>query len=166
MTEVLPENQVIEIVEWEETVLEDVVKEEVEDEDSRPANGDDQATGDSQMILMTSNPNKCYVQCANCDTIFSQTDFESHLCDFDTEKKKIEVASPPPEPVDVEALPYLFLTNHPCFAQLEENCIKIRRFIKEELKITLRTSPNPMCSAKVRAAGLFIYCILIKCSLN
>ena len=96
------------------------------------------AVSNQEMILMTS---KYFVQCANCDNIFSQTDFQSHVCDFGEDKKLISEDSD----IITVAEPLSFLTNHPCFAQLEENCIKIRRFIKEELKITLKnTLPYPM----------------------
>ncbi|XP_055699875.1 testis-specific zinc finger protein topi-like [Phlebotomus papatasi] len=76
----------------------------------------------------------CDIQCENCEEVFSWMDFQKHICEFDEYQRKINeednrgefLCSPVNFPSGDE---------HPCFAQLRENSIRLKKFIKEELKM-------------------------------
>lgn len=66
------------------------------------------------------------VQCELCQDIFTRHDFPLHICE-----KQETVSKPPKEEPPVR---------HPCMALLEDNWSRIRKFIKEELKMQIDLS--------------------------
>lgn len=94
-------------------------------------------TLDTKACLQTELPSSAYriVKCSNCNCLFDIISFQAHVCDYDdqhnlilpplpsapyTSKHQKEENLLPPEPA--------------CIRLLRENQIRIRRFLKDELK--------------------------------
>lgn len=67
------------------------------------------------------------VQCALCQDIFTRHDFPLHICEEQETVSRPCKEEPPAQ-------------QHPCMAQLEDNWSRIRKFIKEELKMQIDLS--------------------------
>lgn len=85
------------------------------------------------------------IKCANCNSIFNNDDFQNHVCDYD-ENQKLIVSSTPK--IDASCKPHVKeetpqLPMEPaCIRLLRENQIRIRRFLKEELKYDVNSNLN------------------------
>lgn len=100
------------------------------------------------------------IRCHNCKQVFSESEFLKHICDYDekgnfiilSEEKDLNTSSENNEPI--------------CARLLRENQIKIRRFLRDDLKMDVSGSSNlskkqdgkhecTMCERKfVHASGL------------
>ncbi|XP_055908570.1 testis-specific zinc finger protein topi isoform X2 [Eupeodes corollae] len=73
------------------------------------------------------------VKCANCNCVFLGNTFNQHICDYGEDNKLIV-----PEPTDQTLAPFEPGPVEPsCIRLLRENQIRIRRFLKDELKYDL-----------------------------
>lgn len=97
------------------------------------------------------------IQCTNCDKIFEEAEFVSHVCEYDENKTLIK------DEEEVKCATTEETVEPPCIRQLRENNARIRKFLKDELKIDLggptkkQDGPHEctMCERKfVHASGL------------
>lgn len=98
------------------------------------------------------------IKCANCNCIFNNYDFQNHVCDYNEDHKLIvppiskintscknvkdETPQPPSEPA--------------CIRLLRENQIRIRRFLKEELKYDVNSNLNNVSSTTASTSNSVI----------
>ncbi|KNC25036.1 Testis-specific zinc finger protein topi [Lucilia cuprina] len=94
-------------------------------------------------ILLPTTVTQKVIKCANCNSIFNMDEFQSHICDYDEDHNlitsKITKVSNTIKPVKEEPL---LPTEPACIRLLKENQIRIRRFLKDELKYDVNSCLN------------------------
>lgn len=90
------------------------------------------------------------IKCANCNLIFNGDDFQSHVCDYDEDNNLI---TPKESKINSTCKPFkeeISLPLEPaCIRLLKENQIRIRRFLKDELKYDVNSNLNTTSSSGV-----------------
>ncbi|XP_039948537.1 testis-specific zinc finger protein topi [Bactrocera tryoni] len=99
---------------------------------------------DTKLYIPPDVPSSAYriVKCSNCNCLFDIISFQSHICDYDEHHNLIippAASTPINKPIKEEPL----LPPEPaCIRLLRENQIRIRRFLKDELKYDVNASIN------------------------
>ncbi|XP_012155079.1 testis-specific zinc finger protein topi [Ceratitis capitata] len=87
------------------------------------------------------------VKCSNCNVLFDLMSFQTHICDYDEHHNLIAppiTSTPLSKPIKEEPL----LPVEPaCIRLLRENQIRIRRFLKDELKYDVNASVSSNTSS-------------------
>lgn len=107
------------------------------------------------------------IRCFNCSALFDAPSFQTHMCEYDANQKPVVVQKEPSPP---EKVPTQEINKSASERIIMENQVRIRRYMKEELKFDLETGvdnsklkktstkgPNEcsMCDRKfVHASGL------------
>uniref|UniRef100_A0A1B0A907 C2H2-type domain-containing protein n=1 Tax=Glossina pallidipes TaxID=7398 RepID=A0A1B0A907_GLOPL len=99
----------------------------------------------SKMYIQSELPSTAYriVKCANCSCLFDIISFQSHICDYD-EQHNLLVPSTATSSNSDKPVRYQFLlpAEPACIRLLKENQIRIRRFLKDELKYDVNATGN------------------------
>lgn len=112
---------------------------------------------DPKRVLVPKEKEIIKVQCSNCDKLFSEEEFVSHVCEFDSNRQLIKIVE------NDEEKPFEQLKNHPVFEMLKNNIETAHKFIssmgKEENPEQDRNLPATyqchVCRRKfVRESGL------------
>uniref|UniRef100_A0A1A9WU83 C2H2-type domain-containing protein n=1 Tax=Glossina brevipalpis TaxID=37001 RepID=A0A1A9WU83_9MUSC len=114
---------------------------------------------DPKMYMQSELPSTAYriVKCANCNCLFDIISFQSHVCDYDEQQNLLVPAIATPsssssfsKPVKDETL----LPSEPaCIRLLRENQIRIRRFLKDELKYDVNAVGSNGSASSVHLSG-------------
>ncbi|KAL9894922.1 matotopetli isoform 1-T1 [Glossina fuscipes fuscipes] len=100
---------------------------------------------DPKMFMQSELPSTAYriVKCANCECLFDIISFQSHVCDYDEQHNlvvpSIAASSNFDKPVRYQ---FLLPAEPACVRLLKENQIRIRRFLKDELKYDVNATGN------------------------
>ncbi|XP_036324737.1 testis-specific zinc finger protein topi isoform X2 [Rhagoletis pomonella] len=100
---------------------------------------------DTKLYIPPESPATAYriVKCSNCNCLFDIISFQSHICDYDEHHNLIIPPSSTSTPVNKPIKEEPILPLEPaCIRLLRENQIRIRRFLKDELKYDVNASIN------------------------
>ncbi|GAB0088182.1 Testis-specific zinc finger protein topi [Sergentomyia squamirostris] len=122
--------------------------EEPEENEEKDQTDQSEIQGLSKEVYLVVDESECDIKCQNCEVIFSYTEFQEHICEYNEYQCKIN--DPPERPGGLLCSPVRVFDPdkpHPCFMQMQENAIRMRKFIKEELKIN-SSDPVVVSSSK------------------
>uniref|UniRef100_A0A1B0CGR0 C2H2-type domain-containing protein n=2 Tax=Lutzomyia longipalpis TaxID=7200 RepID=A0A1B0CGR0_LUTLO len=97
--------------------------------------------GNEETFLLV-NEKDCDIKCQNCEELFAWEQFQEHVCEYNEFRRKIDEDTDDEE--DIPGSPILVIDEEelPCIVQLNENNIRLKRFIKEECKIDVQPVPT------------------------
>ncbi|XP_032596338.1 testis-specific zinc finger protein topi isoform X2 [Drosophila grimshawi] len=76
-----------------------------------------------------------FILCSNCSGIFDTPAFQNHICEYDANQKQIVAQQLPPQPEKATLSPRITSSER----IIVENQVRMRRYIKDELKYDLET---------------------------
>uniref|UniRef100_A0A1B0CGM3 Putative c2h2-type zn-finger protein n=1 Tax=Lutzomyia longipalpis TaxID=7200 RepID=A0A1B0CGM3_LUTLO len=97
--------------------------------------------GNVETFLLV-NEKDCDIKCQNCEELFAWEQFQEHVCEYDEFRRKIDEDTDDEEGIPGSPVLVIDEEELPCIVQLNENNIRLKRFIKEECKIDVQPVPT------------------------
>lgn len=85
---------------------------------------------------------KFVIKCANCNRVFDMINFKEHVCEYDEHHNLIRSESNLTVKNQVAKEEAILPPQPPSIRLVKENLIRLRRFLKDELKYDVNTSSN------------------------
>ncbi|KAL7730407.1 hypothetical protein ACLKA6_016636 [Drosophila palustris] len=101
----------------------------------------------SQPVIASSTAFRV-IKCSNCSGLFDTPSFQTHSCGYDANQKPIVAPQKMPPPPD--KVPFVQPKKPPSERIIVENQVRIRRYMKEELKYDLETGVD---SSKIKKSS-------------
>ncbi|XP_059611720.1 testis-specific zinc finger protein topi [Phlebotomus argentipes] len=114
----------------------DIVQENVEIS-AQEEPGITQSQEEEKDVFLLVNEQDCDIQCENCECIFSWLEFQKHVCEYNEYQRKINETASEKASRGILCSPVKVFDEkeHSCFSQMRENSLRLKKFIKEELKV-------------------------------